>query len=298
MKRQFKITDRYTPRSTIASNLYISELNKYDLLTTEEEISYAQRARSGDQEAIDKLVKGNLRFVVTVAKRYTSSPTMLEELIQAGNEGLIKAAKRFDETRGFKFISYAVWWIRQEILTYIAKHKRVVYMPPSRSTIAYKLYECEIILTSLTEREPTDKELYEFFVQEHGEQESFKRITFDNFKEIRDADKLPTSFDAELSADDNTTLIDITPSEDDSHRAHELEYTKELIKQYLTALMPRERYVIKNHYGIDCEQKSLQEIADEFNMHPNTIGLIHKKALRKLRSISTTNRIKTELEKI
>jgi RNA polymerase primary sigma factor len=281
-----KITKQFTSRENASLDQYFLEIGKYDLLTPEEEIELAIKIKNGDMAAQDKLVKANLRFVVSVAKMYQHQGLSLGDLINEGNIGLVKAAQRFDETRGFKFISYAVWWIRQGIMSAIADQSRVVRLPLNRVGDLTKLGKAYRELEQEYERKPTTEELGKFL-----------DITSEEAAYILQIAGRQLSVDAPVNnSDDNkSTLMDIIPNEgqvmpDDALMKDSL---KNEISEILSILDKREAEIIRLSFGIGSNQKAtLEEIGDRFNLTRERIRQIKEKALRKLRNSKKNGRLK------
>jgi RNA polymerase primary sigma factor len=273
-----KLSKQYTNRENSSLDQYFLEIGKFDLLSAEEEMELAVKIRNGDKEAQNKLVKGNLRFVVSVAKMYQNHGLSLGDLINEGNIGLVKAAKRFDETRGFKFISYAVWWIRQGIMSAIADQSRVVRLPLNRVGDLTKLTKAYRELEQEHERKPTMEELGKFM-----------DITPEEAEYITQIAGRQLSVDAPIShSDENKTrLIDILPN-DGQLRPDEalmMESLKNEISNALSVLDEREAEVIRLSFGIGRDQKAtLEEIGDKFSLTRERIRQIKEKALVKLRN--------------
>lgn len=273
-----KLSKQYTNRENSSLDQYFLEIGKLDLLSAEEEMELAVKIRKGDKEAQNKLVKGNLRFVVSVAKMYQNHGLSLGDLINEGNIGLVKAAERFDETRGFKFISYAVWWIRQGIMSAIADQSRVVRLPLNRVGDLTKLTKAYRELEQEHERKPTMEELGKFM-----------DITPEEAEYITQIAGRQLSVDAPIShSDENKTrLIDILPN-DEQLKPDEglmMESLKNEISNALSVLDEREAEVIRLSFGIGRDQKAtLEEIGDRFNLTRERIRQIKERALVKLRN--------------
>ncbi len=266
----------YVPRQQRMLDQYLQEIAKIPLLTPEEEVELARRIKQGDQEALHKLVRANLRFVVSVAKKYQGQGLSLADLINEGNYGLIKAAQRFDETRGFKFISYAVWWIRQAILQALAEQSRVVRLPLNRIGTISKIRKTSARLAQEHERPPSVEELAE-------------ALNIDEEK-VRDALKHTgrhLSMDAPFNEnDDDNSLLDVLPNESDTSPDEPLmeESLKIDIERALSMLHPREAEITRLYFGIGREHPlTLEEIGQRFNLTRERVRQIKEKALRKLR---------------
>ena len=261
--RQLKITKSITNRESASLDKYLQEIGHEELVTVEEEVELAQRIRKGDRHALEKLTKANLRFVVSVAKQYQNQGLSLPDLINEGNMGLIKAAEKFDETRGFKFISYAVWWIRQSILQAIAEQSRIVRLPLNQVGSVNKI----------------NRMLNKF------EQENERRPSID---EIADSVDLPED---KIDGDDNS-LIDILPNSDApmADKALVMESLREEISRALRTLNERERNIIECFFGINNPEMTLEEIGDKFGLTRERVRQIKEKAIRRLRH-NTKNRV-------
>ena len=286
-----KLTRQLTNRENKSLDQYFLEIGKVDLLTPNEEIELAILIKKGDMLAQEKLIKANLRFVVSVAKMYQNQGLSLGDLINEGNVGLIKAAKRFDETRGFKFISYAVWWIRQGIMSAIADQSRVVRLPLNRVGNLTRLSKAYRELEQEYERKPTTDELAKIL-----------DITSDEVAYILQISSRQVSVDAPLkSGDENkNTLMDVLHNEDQSMPDKDLmsDSLKNEVANILSILDAREAEVIRLSFGIGSNQKAtLEEIGEKFNLTRERIRQIKEKALRKLRSSKRSNKLKDYLGK-
>jgi len=284
-----KIQKQFTNRESKSLDQYFLEIGKVDLLTAEEEVELAIKIRNGDEDAKDKLVLANLRFVISVAKMFQNQGLSLGDLINEGNVGLIKAAKRFDETRGFKFISYAVWWIRQGIMSAIADQSRVVRLPLNRVGNLTKLSKAYRDLEQEYERKPTTEELAKIL-----------DMTADEVAYTLQISGRQLSMDAPLmSGDENkSTLMDVLP--DDVQPLPDKDLMKESLKSEianaLSSLDNREAEVIRLSFGIGRNQKAtLEEIGDKFNLTRERIRQIKENALRKLRISKKSNKLKEYL---
>lgn len=280
--RQLKITQSITNRDSQTLEKYFNDISKVDLLTLEEEVDLARRIREGDEVALEKLTKANLRFVVSVAKQYQNSRIPLNDLINEGNLGLVKAAKKFDETRGFKFISYAVWWIRQSIMQALADQSRLVRLPLNKIGSLSKINNAAAIIEQEYEREPTAEELAEFL-----------DITVDEVKNTMDSSTKQISVDAPFVEGESNSLLDVLENEAAESVDDELAYRDSLkveIERILTILSEREREVVKRFFGIGYESKSsLEEIGDDLGLTRERVRQIKDKAIRKLSSNSNIN---------
>lgn len=286
--RQLKITKQITNRETQSLDKYLSEIARIDLITAEMEVQLAKRIREGDKVALEKMVNANLRFVVSVAKQYQNHGLTLSDLINEGNLGLIKAATRFDETRGFKFISYAVWWIRQSILQALAEQSRIVRLPLNRVGSLNKINNAFSELEQKHQREPTEEELAD--VMEMTPDEIRTNLTFRARK---------VSMDAPFAqGDGDGTLLDIMEDEDADVPDSEL-MMKSLqteVKRALATLSERESAVISLYYGLSGGHAvTLEEIADQFDLTRERVRQIKEKATRKLRQSSRSKELKAYL---
>ncbi|MEY4203282.1 MAG: hypothetical protein RL013_985 [Bacteroidota bacterium] len=286
--RQLKITKSITNRESQSLEKYLQEIGKVDLLTPEEEVDLAKRIKQGDQIALEKLTKANLRFVVSVAKQYQNQGLSLSDLINEGNLGLIKAAQRFDETRGFKFISYAVWWIRQSILQALAEQSRIVRLPLNKVGSLNKINKAFSELEQAYEREPSPEELAEIL-----------EISTDEVETTLGVAARHVSMDAPFVEGEDNSLLDVlentTMPGTDSH----LEYADSLrreIERSLGTLTDRQADVIKLYFGIGVEHPlSLEDIGDKFGLTRERVRQIKDKAINKLRATSRSKLLKTYL---
>ena len=270
-----RITKPITNRESISIDKYLQEIGKYELLSPEEEIELARRAKQGDEKALERLIQANLRFVVSVAKQYQNQGLPLGDLINEGNLGLIKAAKRFDETRGFKFISYAVWWIRQSILQALAEQSRIVRLPLNRVGALNKIGKKLSQLEQEFEREPSANEIAEELDM--------------SVYEVADTLKISgrhVSMDAPFIQGEDNKLLDVMPNEFDPKPDHDLmrESLRQEIEEALNTLDQREKEVIKLYFGIGYEHPlTLEEIGEKFKLTRERVRQIKEKAIRKLR---------------
>ena len=274
--KQLKITKSITNRDAGTLDKYLQDIAKERLLTPDEEVELAQRIRMGDQRALDQLVRSNLRFVVSVAKQYQNQGLSLQDLITEGNMGLIKAARRFDETRGFKFISYAVWWIRQSILQAVAEQARIIRLPLNQVGAISKLKKTAAMLEQEYHRKPTTEEL----AREMDLSESkVQTLLGMNLRQI--------STDAPLDDDDDGNFLDVYVEQDSAatDEAVENESSQNAVKRSLNALSDKERQVIDMYYGIDTPREySLDEIAMELGISRERTRQIRDRALKRLKS--------------
>jgi len=282
-----KITKQYTNRENQSLDKYLHEIGKEDLLTPEQEIELAIEIKKGNAQALEKLVKANLRFVVSVAKQYQNQGLSLGDLINEGNLGLIKAAKRFDETRGFKFISYAVWWIRQSILQALAEQSRIVRLPLNRVGALNKIGKAYSALEQEFEREPRPEELA-------------KELDMD-VDEIISALKVAgrhVSVDAPFANGDENRLLDVLTDDDELAPDSNLMSTslKKEIERAISTLSTREAEVIKLYFGLDYDSPlTLEEIGEKFNLTRERVRQIKEKAIRRLRHASRSRNLRAYL---
>ncbi len=284
--RQLKITKSITNRESASLDKYLQEIGKYELISVEEEVELARRIKKGDQDAIEKLTRANLRFVVSVAKQYQNQGLSLPDLINEGNLGLIKAAEKFDETRGFKFISYAVWWIRQSIMQAINEQSRIVRLPLNQVSSLSKYKKAVAEFEQEHQRKPTDKELAELL-----------ETDIEKIKKTVNISGHHVSVDAPFSENEDGSLLDVI-SNDDSPRADknmELESLRIEIERALLTLTPRERDIIKLSFGIGTEQLSLDEIGEKYNLTRERVRQIREKAIKRLRNTSRSKPLRAFL---
>lgn len=283
--RQLKITKSITNRESQSLEKYLQEIGKVDLLTPEEEVDLAQRIKQGDQEALEQLTKANLRFVVSVAKQYQNQGLSLSDLINEGNLGLIKAAQRFDETRGFKFISYAVWWIRQSILQALAEQSRIVRLPLNKVGSLNKINRAFSELEQEFEREPSPEELAELL-----------EITTEEVETTLGVAARHVSMDAPFVEGEDNSLLDVLENDKTPETDSELEYSQSLrteIERSLGTLTSRQADVLKLYFGIGIEHPmSLEDIGDKFGLTRERVRQIKDKAINKLRSASRSKLLK------
>ena len=286
--RQLKISNKITSRESIALEKYLTDIGKIDLLSPEDEAELAARIRMGDQAALERLTKANLRFVVSVAKQYQNQGLSLSDLINEGNVGLIKAAKRFDETRGFKFISYAVWWIRQSIMQAIVEYSRLVRMPNNKAAGYSKVTEAIAAFQQQHEREPEAEELAEALGVSVSDVERAMRGRMRHL-----------SFDAPVAGDDSDiTMLDTIPTDGNSHPDNKVmdESLSQEVLNNLNLLAPRERAVLAAYFGLDGqEQLNLEEIGDRFDLTRERVRQIKERAIRRLRRGRNKNLLKSYL---
>ena len=285
--RQLKITKSITNRESQSLEKYLQEIGKVELITAEEEVRLARKIREGDQNALDKLTKANLRFVVSVAKQYQNQGLSLPDLINEGNLGLIKAAKRFDETRGFKFISYAVWWIRQSILHALAEQSRIVRLPLNQVGSLNKISKAYSKLEQEFEREPSPEELSKIL-----------EIPQEKISDTMRVSGKHVSMDAPFVQGEDNSLIDVLENIDspraDSHLMNES--LQREIDRSLSTLTEREREVIKLFFGIGMNHGlTLEEIGAKFDLTRERVRQIKEKAIRRLRHKSRSKLLKAYL---
>ncbi|MGI8950885.1 MAG: sigma-70 family RNA polymerase sigma factor [Chitinophagaceae bacterium] len=286
--RQIKITKSITNRESQSLEKYLQEIGKVQLITSEEEVLLASQIKEGDQKALDKLIKANLRFVVSVAKQYQNQGLSLPDLINEGNVGLIKAALRFDETKGFKFISYAVWWVRQSILHALAEQSRIVRLPVNKVGLTNRINKAYHQLEQRFEREPTHEELAE--ILEISREELSATISL-NFRHI--------STDSPLISGEENTLIDVLENENADKTDIKVEYHESLHKEIgrsLCALTKRQKEVVCYFFGIGIDHAlSLEDIGEQFNLTRERVRQIKDKALNKLKTPGRCNQLKVFL---
>jgi RNA polymerase primary sigma factor len=286
--RQLKITKSITNRESQSLEKYLQEIGKVELISPEEEVKLAIRIKQGDQPALDKLTKANLRFVVSVAKQYQNQGLSLPDLINEGNLGLIKAAQRFDETRGFKFISYAVWWIRQSILQALAEQSRIVRLPLNKVGLTNRIQKAYSQLEQEFEREPSAEELAEVLELDIEEVSSTLGIAARH-----------VSMDTPLSEGEENTLIDvlINPNAEMANvNIEHKESLKQEIDRSLRTLTERQKEVICFFFGIGVDHPmSLEDIGDKFNLTRERVRQIKDKAITKLRSNSRSKMLRSYL---
>ena len=276
--RQLKITKSITNRESQSLEKYLQEIGKVDLLTADEEVDLAQRIRAGDQRALERLTKANLRFVVSVAKQYQNQGLTLSDLINEGNLGLIKAAQRFDETRGFKFISDAVWWIRQSILQALAEQSRIVRLPLNQVGSLNKINKAYSKLEQELEREPTAEEISELL-----------DLPIDKVSDTMKVSGRHVSMDAPFANGEESSLLDVLVNHDSLKADNGLmmESLSKEIDRALSTLTERERDVVKLFFGIGLNHGlTLEEIGDKFDLTRERVRQIKEKAIRRLRHSS------------
>lgn len=272
--RQLKITKSITNRESESLDRYLQEIGHEDLVSVEEEVELAQKIKKGDKKALEKLTKANLRFVVSVAKQYQNQGLSLPDLINEGNLGLIKAAQKFDETRGFKFISYAVWWIRQSILQALAEQSRIVRLPLNQVGSVNKINRLVNSFEQKNERRPSVEE-----IAEHID------LSEDKIEEAMKVNTRHISVDAPFQDGKDNNLLDVLPDQDapDADRVLVLESLREEIGRALDTLNERERNVIEAFFGLGQAEMTLEEIGDKYGLTRERVRQIKEKAIRRLR---------------
>ncbi len=281
--RQLKITKSITNRESASLDKYLQEIGREELVSPEEEVELAQRIRKGDQEALEKLTRANLRFVVSVAKQYQNQGLSLPDLINEGNLGLIKAAEKFDETRGFKFISYAVWWIRQSILQALAEQSRIVRLPLNQVGALNKINKALSKFEQENERQPSNEELSEMI-----------DVPKDKISDTLRVSGRHVSVDAPFVEGEDNSLLDVLPN-DDSPMADKGLVNESLnteIERALSTLTDREREIVKSFFGIGCQEMTLEEIGERFGLTRERVRQIKEKAIRRLKSPSRSKLLK------
>jgi RNA polymerase primary sigma factor len=285
--RQLKITKQVTNRETASLDKYLQEICKVELITADEEVELAQRIKAGDQRALEKLTKANLRFVVSVAKQYQNQGLTLPDLINEGNLGLIKAAQRFDETRGFKFISYAVWWIRQSILQALAEQSRIVRLPLNKIGSINKINKAYASLEQQHERPPSAEEIAT----------KLEMSEMDVKESLRNSGR-HVSMDAPLVEGEDSNLYDVLNSDDSPNPDDDLmvDSLRTEIERSLATLTPREGDVIRLYFGLNGQHPlTLEEIGEKFDLTRERVRQIKEKAIRRLKHTSRSKILKTYL---
>lgn len=286
--RQLKISNKITSRESLALDKYLNDIGKIPMLSADEEALLAVKIKEGDQDALEKLTRSNLRFVVSVAKQYQNQGLSLSDLINEGNVGLMKAARRFDETKGFKFISYAVWWIRQSILQAIVEYSRIVRLPLNKIGSYNKVNDAFISFLQEFEREPTIDELADLLDISPKEVANMLR-----------GNNRHVSVDAPINSEDNdSTMLDVLPNEDDILPDSALmeESLREEVQQGLSILSPREVEVLSSYYGLnEFKALTLEEIGELYGLTRERVRQIKERAIRRLRKSYNRNELKTYL---
>ena len=285
--RQLKITKQVTNRDTPSLDKYLQEIGRVDLISPEEEVTLARKIKTGDSDALGKLVKANLRFVVSVAKQYQNQGMGLPDLINEGNLGLMKAAQRFDETRGFKFISYAVWWIRQAILQSLAEQARIVRLPVNKIGSINRINRAFARLEQEFEREPSSQEIADML-----------EMIPEDVKESLKTNGRTISMDAPISSEEENTMYDVmqnpdTPSPDKNLINESLAWE---IERALTSLSPREAKVLKLYFGLGMKHPfTLEEIGEELNLTRERVRQIKEKAIKRIQFTTRCKILRTYL---
>ncbi|MFH0758358.1 MAG: RNA polymerase sigma factor RpoD/SigA [Bacteroidota bacterium] len=284
--RQLKITKSITNRESASLDKYLQEIGKEELITVEEEVELAQRIKKGDRAALEKLTRANLRFVVSVAKQYQNQGLSLPDLINEGNLGLIKAAEKFDETRGFKFISYAVWWIRQSILQALAEQSRIVRLPLNQVGSLNKINKAFSKFEQEYERQPTPEELAEALDLPKEKVSDTLRVSGRH-----------VSVDAPFVDGEDNSLLDVLVNNDSPNADSNLisESLSREVDRALATLTERERDIIKLFFGISTQEMTLEEIGEKFGLTRERVRQIKEKAIRRLRHTSRSKLLKTYL---
>ena len=284
--RQLKITKSITNRESASLDKYLQEIGKEELITVEEEVELAQRIKKGDRSALEKLTRANLRFVVSVAKQYQNQGLSLPDLINEGNLGLIKAAEKFDETRGFKFISYAVWWIRQSILQALAEQSRIVRLPLNQVGSLNKINKAFSKFEQENERIPSTEELADVL-----------EITKEKIADTMRVSGRHVSVDAPFIEGEDNSLLDVLVNESSpvADRALINESLVREIERALATLTERERDIIKLFFGIGVQEMTLEEIGEKFGLTRERVRQIKEKAIRRLRHTSRSKLLKSYL---
>lgn len=284
--RQLKITKSITNRESDSLDKYLQEIGHEELISVEEEVELAQRIRKGDRKALEKLTKANLRFVVSVAKQYQNQGLSLPDLINEGNVGLIKAAEKFDETRGFKFISYAVWWIRQSILQAIAEQSRIVRLPLNQVGSVNKINRVLNKFEQENERRPSIDEIADKV-----------DIPHEKIEEAMKVNNRHVSVDAPFSDGDENCLLDVLPNDDApmADKTLVLESLREEIKRALSTLNEREKNIIEAFFGINQTEMTLEEIGERYGLTRERVRQIKEKAIRRLRQGTKNKLLKSYL---
>ena len=281
--RQLKITKSITNRESASLDKYLQEIGREELVSPEEEVEVAERISKGDQRALEELTRANLRFVVSVAKQYQNQGLSLPDLINEGNLGLIKAAEKFDETRGFKFISYAVWWIRQSILQALAEQSRIVRLPLNQVGSLNKINKALSKFEQENERQPSSEELSEMI-----------DVPKDKISDTLRVSGRHVSVDAPFDEGEDNSLLDVLPNDDSPSADRGLvnESLNTEIERALSTLSSREREIIKSFFGIGCQEMTLEEIGERFGLTRERVRQIKEKAIRRLKSPSRSKLLK------
>lgn len=284
--RQLKITKSITNRESASLDKYLQEIGREELITVEEEVELAQRIKQGDERALEKLTRANLRFVVSVAKQYQNQGLSLPDLINEGNLGLIKAAEKFDETRGFKFISYAVWWIRQSILQALAEQSRIVRLPLNQVGSLNKINKAFNKFEQENERKPSAEELADQL-----------DLPADKVADTLRVSGRHISVDAPFVEGEDNNLLDVLVNSDSPNADRQLinESLSREIERALSTLTERESDIVKLFFGIGCQEMTLEEIGERFGLTRERVRQIKEKAIRRLRHNSRSKLLKSYL---
>lgn len=286
--RQLKITNKITSRESLALDKYLTDISKIDMLTVDDEADLARKIKEGDKEALNRLTQANLRFVVSVAKQYQNQGLSLSDLINEGNVGLMKAAKRFDETRGFKFISYAVWWIRQSILQAIVEFSRMVRLPLNKAGSYSKINEAFVTFTQENEREPTHEELADILEMKESE---ISRMLLGGGRH--------TSMDAPVGGEEgDASMIDLFIEKDAKMPDLKLmeQSLQEEVRSGLSILSPRELEVLNAYFGLNGHKSmNLEEIGELYGLTRERVRQIKERAIRRMRKSVNRNALKSYL---
>lgn len=284
--RQLKISKSITNRESASLDKYLQEIGREELVSVDEEVELAQRIKQGDQAALEKLTKANLRFVVSVAKQYQNQGLSLPDLINEGNLGLIKAAEKFDETRGFKFISYAVWWIRQSILQALAEQSRIVRLPLNQVGSLNKINKAYSKFEQENERKPSAEELAEKL-----------DLPADKVQDTLRVSGRHVSVDAPFTDGEENSLLDVLVNQDSPNADRGLinESLSREIERALSTLPERESDIVKSFFGIGCQEMTLEEIGEKFGLTRERVRQIKEKAIRRLRQGSRCKLLKSYL---
>ncbi|MDD2595938.1 MAG: RNA polymerase sigma factor RpoD/SigA [Bacteroidales bacterium] len=284
--RQLKISPTITVRDGAILDRYLQEIGREELITVEEEVELAQRIKRGDQAALDKLVRSNLRFVVSVAKQYQNQGLTLSDLINEGNLGLMKAAEKFDETRGFKFISYAVWWIRQSILQALAEQSRIVRLPLNQVSSLNKINKALSKFEQENERMPSSEEIAEILAVPQDKVADTLRVAGRH-----------VSVDAPFAEGEDGSLLDVLVNNDSPNADKELvdESLNKEIERSLSTLTERERDIVKYFFGIGCTEMTLEEIGEKFDLTRERVRQIKEKSIRRLKHSARSKLLKSYL---
>ena len=296
--RQFKKTERFTPRTTKAEDSYLSEVDRNKMISVEEEVELATRIMEGDIEARNKLVNANLRFVLSVAKMYSSDPTTYADLVAAGNLGLIEAAEKFDHTRGFKFISYAVWHIRKEMISHLTNNSKTVRIPSNKNALLREIRRKSREIEMREGRPGTSSEILDALNEdESGARYGSMTMDAGDMERLIISDIRPASFDAPLSSEDGSgNLYDVTPSGEDM-KSEDMDGMSYFLNEIMKNLSDREKTVVRMRHGIGDligQGKSFNEIGDFLEVSSETVRGSYNKALRKMKNKARKGNISLE----